>query len=171
MYRIYDKAAAITEVQTFLRIIGNPDIFVSPTGVFDENTALSVKDYQERRNLLPTGMVDKETFDLMYAEYITENERDEAEIKLLSFISFPLLPGKTSDGMIHLNKMMSELLDYYGITHTLRVNSFYSKQTADAVRQLRKIYLLDDFEFIDEAFYIRMVRDHNSINHAGNYFK
>ena len=163
MYRINDRMSAITEVQNYLRLIGNPEIFVAPTGVYDDNTLLSVKDFQAKNRLAETGKVDKETFDLMFSQFYIQNERDNVKRTLFSFITFPLLPGLMSDGMIHINKMMSDLLDYYGYTHYLRPNSFYSRQTAAAVKALRKIYVLEDLELIDESFYLRMVRDHNSI--------
>ena len=99
----------------YLRLIGNPEIFVAPTGVYDDNTLLSVKDFQAKNRLAETGKVDKETFDLMFSQFYIQNERDNVKRTLFSFITFPLLPGLMSDGMIHINKMMSDLLDYYGI--------------------------------------------------------
>lgn len=164
MYRIYDKPEAIKRVQIYLGLVGNPDIFVAPTGVYDDNTKKSVRDFQRDKNIYDTGEVDKLTFDLLFHEYSILLEKNALKNAIDSFITFPLLPGQSADGMIHINKAMANLLDYYGYTHRLRESNFYSSETADAVKLLRQIYMLENKEFIDEIFYLRMTKDHNSIN-------
>ena len=47
MYRIYDKPEAIKNVQQYLSVVGNPNIFVAKTGIYDENTRLSVINFQK----------------------------------------------------------------------------------------------------------------------------
>lgn len=164
MYRINDRPAAIRRVQDYLIIASSPDIFVAPTGVFDENTKLSVIEFQKKYGIAPTGVVDMVTFDLLFREYSLINMKNSLNQTVGSFIEFPLLPGEMSDEIIHINQSMARLLDYYGITHRLRAGSFYSAETSAAVKALRKIYLLEDLDYIDEVFYLRMVNDHNSIS-------
>ena len=67
-----------------------------------------------------------------------------------------------SEGIFHINTTLAALLDYYGITHRLRASSFYSEETALAVSALRKIYMLDEGDHIDELLYFRMINDYNS---------
>ena len=76
MYRINDRSAAIESVQRYLRVAGNPDVFVAPTGVFDDNTKLSVIDFQQKNGLDADGVVDKNTFDLLFAAFTFLSERD-----------------------------------------------------------------------------------------------
>ncbi len=163
MYRINDKSEAIRGVQTFLRVVGDPKIFVAPSGVFDDNTRLSVIEFQRRYNLEPTGVVNYETFNLIYQEYLFRTKNAKVRELTDSFIDFPLLPGDFNDEMTHINRTLGRLLDYYGHTHRLRANNFYSSETSYAVRILRSIYMLDGDDFIDEEFYRRMIIDHNSI--------
>lgn len=170
MYRIYDRPEAIRSVQRYLRLAGNPDIFVAPSGVFDENTRLSVIDFQSRNQLDPTGVVDYETFVILYEEYVFLNDKNTLNEKLDSFIDFPLLPGYIDDAMIHLNRSLRRILDHYGFTHRLRDSNFYSAETSRAVEILRSVYLLDPGDLIDEEFYIRMVKDHDSIGLFNNNF-
>ncbi len=170
MYRVYDKPEAIRQVQQFLRVVGNPDIFIFPSGIYDENTRLSVLDFQSARELSTSGEVDRITFDKLYAEYVIINERNELNRRLDSFIRFPLNPGDSSSGMMHINRSLARVLDYYGFTHRLRNSSFYSDETVEAVRILRKIYSLDENNIIDEEFYIRLMRDHDSIGQFNNNF-
>jgi hypothetical protein len=72
--------------------------------------------------------------------------------------------------MIHVNRTLTRLLDHYGYTHNLRESNFYSQNTADAVKILRRIYLLEDKNLIDEELYGRMINDHDSIFESQNIF-
>lgn len=164
MYRINDKQEAIKRVQEYLRVAGNDDIFVAPTGIFDDNTRNSVIYFQADNNLAVTGEVDRITFDYLFGEYSRKNEKQQLNNRLESFIRFPLLPGQSADGMLHINIMMGRLLDYYRQTHRLRDSNFYSPETSEAVRALRRIYMLPVIDLIDEVLYLRMTRDHDSIN-------
>ena len=164
MYRIYDTKSAIREVQTYLGMAGNAEIPVAPSGAYDDNTLLSVIDFQKREGLPESGVVDRATFNRLYDVYALLRERERFDKKSDSFISFPLLPGVAADGVAHINRMMSRLLGYYGHTHSLRPSRFYSDESAAAVKILREIYRLEDKGYIDEALYIRMVKDHDSID-------
>lgn len=170
MYRINDRPAAIERVQRYLRVAGNPDIFVAPTGVFDENTRLSVIDFQEKNSLEGSGVVDRTTFDLLFAAFTLLTERDRIREGLDSFIEFPLKPGQYAEPMIHINRTLARLLNHYGQPHTLRESNFYSKSTSEAVRLMRGIYLLEGEDLIDEHLYLRMITDHDSIAVSGNIF-
>lgn len=164
MYKINDRAEAIRMVQVYLSNVGDPDIFIAPTGVFDENTRLSVESFQRGKGFTQTGIVDKETFDSLYKEYLLFTERQKIRNLTESFMFFPILAGIRSDGMMHINIMLFKLLDYYGYTHSLRENNFYSSNTAEAVKILSNIYLLEYPGYIDEFFYSAMIRDYNSIS-------
>ena len=43
MYRINDRSSAIKRVQEYLRSVGNKNIFVAPTGIYDENTKANLE--------------------------------------------------------------------------------------------------------------------------------
>lgn len=170
MYKVYDKQEAVRQVQLYLAAVEDGRLYVAPTGVFDENTRLSVISFQNLRGLEPTGIVDRETFDLLYLEYVDAGERNLLYATHGSFISFPLLPGQRSDSMMQINRMLAALLNYYGLSHNLRDSNFYSDETASAVKMMRRIYLLPDLNLIDEDFYIAMFRDHDSIiSKNGNF--
>ena len=168
MYRVYDKPEAIRNVQRYLIVVGDPDIFVAPTGVYDENTRLSVIDFQTRYKIEPTGEVDYGTFTLLYDEYMLLAKDQETRNITDLFIQFPVLPRKTSNGMAHINLTLARVLDYYGFTHQLRDNNFQSDETAAAVEILRDMYFLDQKNYIDEEFYRRMILDHDSIAKVQN---
>lgn len=170
MYRINDKPAAIRAVQEYLRTVGDENIFIFPSGIYDDNTKEAVRKFQSNRNLEPTGEVDRITFDLIFSEHILLTERDNLRRITDSFITFPLYPGRAQRGMTHINRILANLLDYYGFTHRLRGGDFYSLETEEAVRILREIYLLENANLIDEDFYIRITKDHDSIGLFNNNF-
>ena len=170
MYRINDRSEAIRRVQRYLTVAGNPEIFVAPTGVFDDNTRLSVIDFQKSKRIEESGVVDKITFDLLFEDFTFINERESIREKFDSFITFPLFPGEMSDGMMHINRTLSRLLNHYGLPNDVRNSNFYSPATSIAVGLLQKIYLLEEKNMIDEKFYSRMVEDHNSIEDARDIF-
>ncbi len=171
MYRIDDKPEAIRSVQRYLVVAGNPHILIAPTGVYDENTRLSVEDFQSRKGLVQSGVVDYETFTLLYDDYVFITDREALNQKLDSFVNFPLYPGEFDNAMLHINRSLARILDYYGFTHRLRSSNFYSDETSNAVKTLRQIYLLEDSDVIDEEFYIRMIKDHDSIGKFNNNFR
>ena len=67
MYRIDDRQTAIMQVQKFLMAL-TEDIFIAPSGVFDDNTRLAVIVFQKKFGLEDTGVVDFATFELLYRE-------------------------------------------------------------------------------------------------------
>ena len=150
MYRIDDKPEAIKRVQQYLAVASAPDIFVPPTGIYDENTRLSVVYFQKLKSLEPTGIVDYTTFELLYEDYLIISQKKKLNDKLNTFIAFRLLPGYMAEEMTHINRTMRDLLNYYGFTNSLRDSNFYSRESGNAVKILREIYSLAPKDFIDE---------------------
>ena len=164
MYRINDKESAIREVQKYLKVVSEPNVFISPSGVFDERTKLAVIDFQEKRGIFGSGVVDLITFDHLFTEYTLLKRKDEIGKDTVGFIQFPILPGAMTNGVYHINQMLTRLLDYYGVTHRLRPSAFFSEETRLAVRSLREIYMLEDIDIVDEILYSRIIDDINSIS-------
>ena len=163
MYKIYDKKEAVRQVQIYLAETSNTDAYIAPTGVYDEATLKAVLNFQKANGLDSTGVVDKETFDSLYNEYSLITERNRIKKCLNAFLHFPILPGDYCQGIEKINYVMSALLDYYGYSHSIRKNNYYSSETAEYVRILRNIYLLEDMMQIDEMFYQKIMRDYNSL--------
>ena len=170
MYRIDNRPEAIRRVQEYLAVAGNPNIFVAPTGVYDENTRLSVIDFQGEMDIPQSGVVDYETFTLLYDEYVLITNKKRLNNRVGTFIKFPLFPGVRDNSMRYINNTMADLLDYYGVTHSLRDSRFYTDETSMAVLELRKIYLLDEVDIIDEELYMRLISDRDSMGRFKDNF-
>jgi peptidoglycan hydrolase-like protein with peptidoglycan-binding domain len=170
MYRINDKKEAIRQIQIYLGVI-NQGINVVPTGIYDDNTRRAVIDFQSQNKISADGVINLITFNMLYEMYSKKTKNINTRDILASFINFPLVKGVYSDEMIQINRILRRLLDYYGYKDGPSNSKFYSKSTADAVNILRKIYLLEDKEQIDEEFYNRMIIDHDSIFKFENKFE
>ena len=164
MYRIYEKTEAIKRVQTYLKEVSKIEGFVVPSEIYDEVTRKSVIYFQAENDLEVTGEVNKATFDLLYKLYKEQIYHREIRKTNHFNLIFPIKKGDFSTEINYLNYIMSELLDYYRSSHSLRRSNFFSDESVRAVVMLRKIYMLPYAEYIDEALYVRMIDDYNGIN-------
>jgi peptidoglycan hydrolase-like protein with peptidoglycan-binding domain len=159
MYRINDRASAIKNIQSYLRAIFVGEINIVPNGVYDDKTRLAVLEFQRNNGLEPNGVVDLLTYELLYSSYSEKQIEDRVGKR----IDLPFYPGDYSDEMREINKMLSSLLDYYRIDHRVTENGFYSKETSEAVKNMRKIYLMKDVDLVDEMLYSRMLLEYGTI--------
>jgi peptidoglycan hydrolase-like protein with peptidoglycan-binding domain len=156
MYRIEDKKAAILEVQRFLLIIAEREDFIPQLpqdGVYSNETRAAVKDYQGRRGIKETGVVDKETFDLLYFE--SEEILAEKDIKksVLNHESFPLKLGDSGADVSNLNTILRELAVYYKNISPLPVGGFFSRNTTDAVKVMQYHLRVREDGIVTATFY------------------
>ena len=163
MYRIYNKSKAIRSIQKYLMAVGNPAFTVVPNGIYDENTRLSVIDFQNNMSIEPSGIVDYTTFTLLYNEYLLFCKIKKFRDKVGMMKNLPYLPGDINDEIRNFNLLAEKLLNYYGFTHRLRLGNYYSEETRRAVNILRAIYLLEPSAMIDEILLSRMLDDVASI--------
>ena len=170
MYRVYDNEEAIRRVQTYLSTVVSTIGTIAPNGIYDDKTRRAVIEFQKNNRLDPTGIVDYTTFTELYEQYRTIEKSKSISLHMASFIQFPILRGQWSQEMIHINRIMGELLEYYGHTHSLRENMHYSDQTAAAVNLLQGIYLLEENDYIDQVLYYRLVTDYDSISRMNKFY-
>ncbi len=161
MYQAYDTYSAITEVQEYLSVVTDEKIPIQKVGVYDENTRLAVMDFQRRSNIPQSGIVDKTTFDALYAEY--EKEMLKSEVNKMSDSTFPIQEGSSGEEVRSLNIKMKEILEYHGLTHNIRPSSYFSDESTKAAIELRGIFSLDEKEHIDEGLYYRIENEHKSL--------
>ncbi len=155
MYDISNKRNAVKELQRYL--LGISDNHISVSGNYDENTRMEVMEFQKQKEIKQTGIVDRETFELLYEEY------NFNEVKIPDDIKFPLLPGSYGDNIREINKKIGALLDYYGVYHRLRSSPYYSKETELCVEKIRQIYNSDNSDGIDMKLYSRIDKDYKNI--------
>jgi len=150
-YRIYDKVAAINQVRMLLGLTKN--------GVFDEKIANIVKEKQSSYGLVPNGVVDYATFQLLLKEYKSRKTINEADNILYGNFNFPLSFANQGMHIKSLNSMLSEALQKYTVEFSFPKGAFYSRNTEKAVATLRKIFNMEHSLSVDEAFLVRLKKE------------
>ena len=156
MYKNYDKASAISELQRYLSYIS--DTYIAPSGVYDEATRDAVIDIQKKNSLTPSGAVNKETYDVIYSEYEEKIIIEKVHDKLL----FPIKIGDYGKEIYTVNEMMIEVMDHLKIQHTLRYSSVYSESSSNAYELLTEVLNLENNGF-DEIFFDRLKNEYEFI--------
>ena len=160
MYKIREKEELIKLIQKYLQKIGQTNNVIAPTGVFDEITKSAVMNFQAKHLLESNGIVDKITLKTLYIEYINFLEKET--VSHLG-IKFPLSLGDFDESILHLNRSLQKLMEFYGEYSKIQINNYFSLETERAVRMLQKIYNLEDTGVVDELLYLRIMRDLSSI--------
>ena len=158
MYRVNDKSSAIKEVQKYLYAL-EEEIYVAPSGVYDEATRAAVTSFQKKYGLTQSGSADKQTFDLLFNEYTQLKKKQQVQDGIGAQIDFPLTYMSQSSSLPEINRTISRISEYYGGDPIRNQGSFFSGETLEGVRFLREIYRLDGTDEIDEIFYFRMSED------------
>ena len=156
MYKTYDKQEAVRNLQVYLSDIS--DNFIAPSGVYDERTRDAVIIFQEKYSIEPNGIVNKETYDIIYSEYQAKKIRDNAKNKT----NVPIEIGSYGEEIYKVNEMMITVMDNIGAHHTLRPSAHYSEQSDIVQKELKNIFNLDN-DLFDEFFYDSLKKEYEFI--------
>lgn len=165
MYKASDRTAAIKQIQIYLNEIYRERGIV-PNGIYDTSTESGVKDFQSKHGLADVG-VDYITHTLLYREYLKQIIKKRTDARVGSLIRFPICYGDFGDHVLHVNGLLSDILNRYGIHHAIKKNRYFSKDSAKATADIRKIFLLDGGEHIDQLLYERLLREHKLSDAVG----
>lgn len=169
MYDIKDNSSAIKELQKYLGIVER-DFTILQSGIYTDKTRFAVERFQSKNSLPVTGIADKMTFDLIYAEYkrIIEDKRSQKLWK--GRINFPLNIGSVGSDIRRASETIYALADYYGIHHVKNTAPAYTLEIAETVAALARIYRIpSDGKSINEALYETMIQDLRSIEEIKGY--
>ncbi len=163
MYHITDKEAAVKEIQRYLYVISDtayPEIPRIPVdGDFDGETRVAVEKFQQLMGIEVTGKVNNETFGLIYEEYLAVTAEKNTDDSIISGDNFPLEEGSHSEDVRALHIIINELKETYTELPFVGTGAFYNRATAEAVRMLRKIYMLTPADSVDKVLYSRLRED------------
>ena len=133
-------------MQKYLHLItkSDPDmITVYPDGIYDENTAKAVEDFQKKNGLDPTGTVNADTFCALrdaYDRLIEENRpREKADVFGCSLAGNSISLGEEFDSVYILQVMLCVLADFYGF-EPVDINGCFDDKTENAVLCFQKIH-------------------------------
>lgn len=150
-----EKERVIFEIQQYLRNIAKAESdepAVIPDGIFSEETAEYVRAFQKNKGLDVTGKVDFATFEALR----DENERAIFEASLpiqvmaIGNEDLPLSYGDENDFVQKLKMMLDFVADAYGNFPKLKKDSFFDKDTEEAVRRWQSVIFVPETGEVDK---------------------
>ena len=156
MYKTYEKQEAVREIQRYLDYLSND--YIAPSGLYDSATRDALIIIQEKNSLTPDGIVNKETFDIIYSEYKKRKIKDD----IPSIMNFPIMVGDYSEDILQIKKMLITVTESYGIYHTMKHNALYDNSANKAQKELSKVFGLKSDTF-DELFYYTLKKEYKFI--------
>ena len=159
MYSIYDKNAAIRNIQRMLS--------VSQTGLYDSDTEKAVLVLQERYSLVANGTVDYNTFSA-----IVDNYKQKMYNKQNPYLLDPKYPykyGDIGDSVLLINQVINYILRDYSFEGVLPRGIFFGKDTVNAVRFLRKVFMMSESDEVDTQFLNRALIEKDAIDVKTNF--
>lgn len=172
MYRIDNKAAAIREIQTYLRTLAQKERAIPAVvvdGTYGAKTRAAVLAFQKIKGLAETGVVNYPTFTALYDAYLIAKE-DSAESGLPHDDAFPLCHGDTGECVVLLHSLLRMLGEYYPDLGRVPQSSAFSSDTERAIRHLQKVFLYPESGSVNKKMYLRMMREIASCRAAERRF-
>lgn len=133
-------------LQYFLSVIG---LFnssfpqVEQSGVFDEATERAVRALQENNGLAVTGVVNKDTWDVIYDQFRSISFILPAlltTVPIRAYDGVVLSRGSTGERVDLVQQYLNEIAEVYSDVPTLTVEGIYGPQTQAAVRQFQTLF-------------------------------
>ena len=159
----------VLQIQRMLRDLNFIDGKVGKVGVdgiYDSGTRDEVMLFQEKYGLVPSGVVDYETWELLNRVWqlrLDENELARAVYILPRFENYQIVPFAKDNALYVIQHMLETISrDYDGIS--VELNGIYDKETQDAIRLFKRRNLLDDTGVIDAITFNRLADEYERIN-------
>lgn len=168
MSRQFTEKDAITNLQTYLRAQKTVDPSfptVAIDGIFDTQTKFALTEFQRRNQLPVTGTADRETWELLYKQYLEIEELNSLPGPIIPFPSYPndyaIKPGERSFLVSILQYMINEISIVYNTLQPLDINGEYDNATENAVAALQEITRLPSSGVTDRKTWNSIARIFN----------
>ena len=161
---------AITNLQIYLRQLSYTDPNLLPVpidGIYELETQNAVIAFQAKHNLETTGIVNKATWDAIYAEYL------KSIIKYSPPLAVNFFPRTPIDQSLHigdvgfivsvLQYMLRELSRDYGDTLNIEISGIYDESTESAVKEFQKSNSLYTNGRVDQETWNRITEHYNTL--------
>lgn len=134
--------ANVTELQRYLREISMSGADVRPVipdGLYNEQTAAAVADFQRMKGLPVTGETDRVTWDAILDAYydIISNLSEQIGVKPLPSVKTVLAPGDTGTAIIILQAMLNTLAGLFFNIPPNSLSGVYDSDTVNAVMEFQ----------------------------------
>lgn len=152
----------IFSAQNVLRKISQNDSripSVIPDGIYNEQTKRAVEEFQKTKNMLPTGILDNETWN----ELVKEFERLSEEIRLLNpfginYLSYiNIKPGENSKVLYVIQAMIKVISLSFDNIEPVEINGENSDKLVSEIKKLQKLSDMPQTGIIDVPTYNMIV--------------
>jgi len=164
-----DHSKNVTELQNYLRTIayngGNIPIIIAD-GIYGDSTKQAVSAFQ-RENALPvTGQVNKSTWDKIYLDYSDIRDNYITQECITAFPSIDTIISENDSGgvILILQAMINTLAASYINIPQVGINGIYDTTTAEAIKELQRVFGIEDNGLVDLRTWNMLVRTFNADN-------
>lgn len=144
MSRIFTEKDAIIMLQTYLRaqrFINENAPLIAIDGIFDTATKNALIDFQLRNGLAPTGIADRESWDLLYSQYLETLQSNALPDPIIPFPSYPndytIKRGERSFLVATLQFILNEIGIIYNTFEAIEINGEYDEATESIIKDFQ----------------------------------
>lgn len=171
MKQFFEKDA-IKMLQTYLRaqiFIDENAPYVPVDGIFDTQTRVALIYFQRKNDLDPTGIADRITWELLYAQYIDILQSNALPGPIIPFPSFPdhytMKRGERSFLVATLQYMLNEIGIIYDVFDALEINGEYDEETESIIKDFQERNGLEATGEVDQTTWNFLARIYNLTLH------
>ena len=175
MYNQFEKQA-VTNLQRYLRQLAYADNTLTQPpidGIFGTVTRRALTEFQTRNKLSPTGIADRETWELLYKIYLksiaTHSLPKRPHVFPINSIDNNLKSGDNSFYVTALQFMLRELSKDYGEILNIEITGLYDASTADAIKYFQALNSLPSTSITNKETWDRIVDFYN--RRANEYYE
>lgn len=168
-----NRPEAITNLQRYLRRLSFEDAaYDIPRppidGIFDRDTENAIIRFQGANGLPVTGVADKQTWDMIFEEYMRVTEAERLAQGLFIFPDAPsdyaISLGDALTLVRILQLLLLELRAVYDIFADITESGVFDSATEQAIREFQAANLLPVTGQVDKATWNRIVREYANLN-------
>ena len=175
MAREFTETQFIRYIQRYLRQLAffdenMPQVPVD--GFFDSDTEHAVAYFQEKNGIPVTGIVDRPTWDALYAAYLlsvaTNAKPESVDVFYRRPVPNALRLGDIGFAVTAVQYMLNEILTFYGDRQDVATDGLFGEGTLDAVREFQKYASLPETGEVDLETWNRITQTYNELFRNGN---
>lgn len=167
----YDSREDVYELQLWLRRIARDSDTIPtliPDGIYGSDTESAVRTFQSENGILPTGVVNFETWNAIKAAYLKITV-EPIGLNIFPSSAYITEPGERSDIITFIQLALSALSVVYDEFDLLSISGVNDEITMGEVRSFQKINGIPETGLVDIITWNRLAQNYNIYANNGAY--